>query len=353
MPIPPALFTPDLSTPSDGVYPQPLRPTLAGQTTQYITTSTPPPLAAPPKAPPPTSTVEASKRLAAWTAVDRHILPEHKVIGIGSGSTVPYVVERIVAQGKKVNKDRVFIPTGFQSKELIVNAQLLLGDVDQYPVIDVTIDGADEVDHDLNCIKGGGGCHLREKVLAEAADTFVLVADYRKNSSVLGTMFKQGIPIEVVPFAYTKILQNLHLLGSPNAVLRMAKAKAGPVVSDNGNFIIDAPFPEEMMKDPYTLLTRIKMLTGVVEVGLFCHMAKAAYFGNQDGSVTIKWHDGRVEQVRADKSPLVEKPQPVLSVPDPAPAPAADPSHGSAKAPPPATAAAAANAPAEPATKAS
>lgn len=69
--------------------------------------------------------------------------------------------------------------------------------------------------------------------------------------------FKQGIPIEVVPFAYTKILQNLHLLGSPKAVLRMAKAKAGPVVSDNGNFIIDAPFPEEMMKDPYTVSTLV------------------------------------------------------------------------------------------------
>ncbi|KAI0644008.1 ribose 5-phosphate isomerase [Trametes meyenii] len=309
MPIPPALLTHDFSTPSDGVYPQPLRPTLAGQNTKFLTS-------APPRrpdlydtVPPPTSTVEASKRLAAWTAVDRHIHPEHKVIGIGSGSTVPYVVERIVSQGRAVNKDRVFIPTGFQSKELIVNAQLLLGDVDQYPVIDVTIDGADEVDHDLNCIKGGGGCHLREKVLAEAADTFVLVADYRKNSDVLGTMFKQGIPIEVVPFAYTKILQNLHQLGSPKATLRMAKAKAGPVVSDNGNFIIDAPFPEEAMKDPYTLLTRIKMLTGIVEVGLFCHMAKAAYFGNADGSVTIKWHDGNVEQVQADKSPLAEKPE--------------------------------------------
>ncbi|OJT05992.1 Ribose-5-phosphate isomerase [Trametes pubescens] len=297
-------------TPTDGVYPQSLRPSLAGQNNKYITSSTPQllqPLA--PKAAPSSSSVEGSKRLAAWTAVDRHIHPEHKVIGIGSGSTVPYVVERIVSQGKAMNKDRVFIPTSFQSKELIVNGQLLLGDVDQYPVIDVTIDGADEVDLDLNCIKGGGGCHLREKVLAEAADTFILVADYRKNSSVLGTMFKQGIPIEVVPFAYTKILQNLHLLGSPKAVLRMAKAKAGPVVSDNGNFIIDAPFPEEMMKDPYTLLTRIKMLTGVVEVGLFCHMAKAAYFGNADGSVTIKFHDGQVEQVQADKSPLIEKPE--------------------------------------------
>ncbi len=94
-----------------------------------------------------------------------------QVIGIGSGSTVPYVVERILAQGATLNADRVFIPTGFQSKELIVEAHLRLGDVDQYPHIDVTIDGADEVDADLCAIKGGGACQLREKVLAEAADT--------------------------------------------------------------------------------------------------------------------------------------------------------------------------------------
>ncbi|OCH92432.1 ribose 5-phosphate isomerase [Obba rivulosa] len=306
MPIPPALLTPDLSALTDGIYPQPLRQTLAGQTSQFIT-STPPALASPQPQASPVPVVEKAKRLAAWTAVDRHVLPEHKVIGIGSGSTVPFVVERIVSQGKAVNKDRVFIPTGFQSKELIVNAKLLLGDVDQYPVIDVTIDGADEVDHDLNAIKGGGACHLREKVLAEAADTFVIVADYRKNSEVLGTNWTQGVPIEVAPFAYAKVLQNLHLIGSPKATLRMAKAKAGPVVSDNGNFIIDAPFPREMMQDPYTLLTRIKMLTGVVEVGLFCHMAKAAYFGNEDGSVLIKWHDGKTEHVDSSASPKLSQ----------------------------------------------
>lgn len=234
------------------------------------------------------SPIEQAKRLAAYTAVDEHIHPNHKVIGIGSGSTVPYVVERIVQQGEDLNRHRVFIPTGFQSKELIVTSNLSLGDVDQFPTIDVTIDGADEVDRDLNCIKGGGACHLREKVLAEAAETFILVADYRKNAENLGTNFP-GIPIEVVPFAYAKVLQNLHhTLGSPNATLRMAKAKAGPVVSDNGNFIIDAPFPPDVMKEPYKIMARIKMLTGVVEVGLFCHMARAAYFGNQDGSVTVK-----------------------------------------------------------------
>lgn len=245
--------------------------------------------------------IEGAKQLAAYTAVDHHILPHHKVIGIGSGSTVPYVVDRIVQQGKEVNSGRVFIPTGFQSKELIVKAGLILGDVDQYPNIDVTVDGADEVDSDLNCIKGGGACHLREKVLAEAAETWVVVADYRKNSKVLGTTYKQGVPIEVAPFAYAKLLQNVHRLGSEKAVLRMAKAKAGPVVTDNGNFVIDAPFDESKYKDPHSLLTNLKMLTGVVEVGLFCRMAKAAYFGNQDGSVTIKRDNGEEATLREEE----------------------------------------------------
>ncbi|RDB26802.1 Ribose-5-phosphate isomerase [Hypsizygus marmoreus] len=246
----------------------------------------------------PLPAIEASKRLAAYTAVDQHVRPEHKVIGIGSGSTVPYLVERIVQQGKAVNKGRVFVPTGFQSKELIVSSGLTLGDIDQYPTIDVTLDGADEVDRLLNCIKGGGACHLREKVLAEAAKTFILVADYRKNVEFLGTNFEPGVPIEVVPFAYAKVLKNLHdVIGSPKASLRMAVRKAGPVVTDNGNFVIDAPFDREHMIEPFKTMAKIKMLTGVVEVGLFCHLAQVAYFGNEDGSVTIKKNDGSVEQL--------------------------------------------------------
>ncbi|CAD6585523.1 MAG: ribose-5-phosphate isomerase rki1 [Tremellales sp. Tagirdzhanova-0007] len=255
--------------------------------------------------------VESAKRLAAFAAVDRHVRLQDKYIGIGSGSTVPYVVDRILAQGIEANTGRVFIPTGFQSKELIVKAGLTLGDVDQYPNLDVTIDGADEVDNELNAIKGGGACQLREKVLAEAATTWVIVADYRKNSHILGTTWTQGIPIEVAPFAYAKVLSNLAEIGSPNLMpsgkpglsLRMGKMKAGPVVTDNGCLIIDAPFPEEMMKDPAELLHRIKMLTGVVEVGLFCGMARAAYFGNEDGTVQIRNQDGTV--TRLDSVPDV------------------------------------------------
>ncbi|KAG5351967.1 hypothetical protein C0989_004370 [Termitomyces sp. Mn162] len=210
--------------------------------------------------------IEASKQLAAYTAVDQHIKPEHT------------------------------------SKELIVNAGLTLGDVDQISAIDVTIDGADEVDKNLNSIKGGGACHLREKVVAEAASTFIVVADYRKNAEFLGTNWAPGVPVEVVPFAYVKVLRDLKALGSPHPVLRMAVKKAGPIVTDNGNFVIDAPFGREDMLDPAAVLTKIKLLTGVVEVGLFCNIVTAAYFGNADGSVSIRKADGIVEELAPSSS---------------------------------------------------
>lgn len=163
------------------------------------------------------------------------------------------------SQPRRHPLQRWFVPTGFQSKELIVKGGLNLGDVDQFPIIDVTLDGADEVDDSLNAIKGGGACHLREKVLAEAANTFIMIADARKNSKILGDKWKQGVPIEVAPFAWASVLQKLQRLGSESPRLRFGKAKAGAVVTDNGNFVIDAPFDEEYMKDPHTLLQKIKL----------------------------------------------------------------------------------------------
>ncbi|GJN91184.1 hypothetical protein Rhopal_004202-T1 [Rhodotorula paludigena] len=220
---------------------------------------------------------DKAKRLAAYAAVDEHVKDHHKVLGIG------------------------YIPTGFQSKELIVKAGLNLGDVDQFPTIDVTIDGADEVDDELNAIKGGGACQLREKVLAEAATHFIIVADSRKDSKVLGTNWKQGVPIEVAPFAWAKVFVNLQKMGCEKPLLRMGKMKAGPVVTDNGNFVIDAVFSESYMRDPAELLHRIKMLTGVLEVGLFTGMAEAAYFGYPDGTVMARWQDGRRHTVDASE----------------------------------------------------
>ncbi|ABN64970.1 ribose-5-phosphate ketol-isomerase [Scheffersomyces stipitis CBS 6054] len=230
------------------------------------------------------SLVEQAKKSAAYQAVDENFPVSAKVVGIGSGSTVVYVAERI---GQLANKDSfVCIPTGFQSKQLIIDNGLKLGAIEQFPEIDIAFDGADEVDPALNLIKGGGACLFQEKLVAASAKTFVVVADYRKKSDNLGIQWKQGVPIEIVPNSYAKVIQDLKKLGAITVNLRQGgSAKAGPIITDNNNFLLDADFGA--IKDPKALHDQIKALVGVVETGLFTSMAAKSYFGEQDGQVNI------------------------------------------------------------------
>jgi ribose 5-phosphate isomerase A len=133
-------------------------------------------------------------------------------IGVGSGSTVVYVVERL-AMLKEQFGPFFCVPTSFQSRQLLNQSSLSIVDLERYPVLDVAIDGADEVDSDCNCIKGGGGCQTQEKIVASSARVFVLVADFRKQSKVLGTAWKAGVPIEVVPMAAKPVEEKLKALG--------------------------------------------------------------------------------------------------------------------------------------------
>ncbi|TMW68265.1 hypothetical protein Poli38472_005733 [Pythium oligandrum] len=230
------------------------------------------------------SPVEQAKRTAARQAVDEFVRDGH-IVGVGSGSTVVYAAERLGELVREKQLNIKCIPTSFQSKQLIAQHKLTLTSLDENPVIDVTIDGADEVDLALNCIKGGGGCQLQEKIVAYAAKTFVVIADYRKESTKLGEQWTKGVPIEVVPMAYVLISEKMKQMGG-TPVLRMAQQKAGPVVTDNGNFVLDVNFG--LIEDPATLSDRIKLLPGVVEVGLFCGMASKAFFGQEDGSFTTR-----------------------------------------------------------------
>ncbi|KAJ2382918.1 ribose-5-phosphate isomerase rki1, partial [Coemansia sp. RSA 2559] len=205
------------------------------------------------------SLVEQSKRRAAFAAVDKHVDSSVRVLGIGSGSTVVYAAERLVELKKqnKIHPQLVCVPTSFQSKQLIIEAGLLAADLDDLSELDpgsgsfasvnVTIDGADEVDAELNAIKGGGAAHLREKLVANASKKLVLIADYRKDSTVLGEKWNKGVPVEVSPLAWRTIKHQLERLvptsraqGSlqsmdpafelahPVAELRQAVRKAGP-----------------------------------------------------------------------------------------------------------------------------
>ncbi|RPA99512.1 hypothetical protein L873DRAFT_1767181 [Choiromyces venosus 120613-1] len=202
------------------------------------------------------SVVESAKRQAAYRAVDEHFPPHARFVGIGSGSTVVYVVERIVQLGRDITDSITFIPTGYQSKELIINGGLKLGSIDRHTELDIAFDGADEVDPYLNCIKGGGACLFQEKLVAICAKKFVVVADYRKLSPSLSTHYTPGIPIEVVPPAATYVLSRLLTLGAVNPAIRMGgTSKAGPCITDNGNFIIDAPFPDGFIPSPSSPLS--------------------------------------------------------------------------------------------------
>ena len=225
--------------------------------------------------------IELGKKNAANKAVEENI-EEGMILGIGSGSTVVYAVKKIAEMNNSKNLNLKCIPTSFQSHQLIVENGLTLVSLDQYPVIDLDIDGADEIDASLNLIKGGGGCLVQEKIIASASKKLVIIADYTKKSEILGENWHRGVPIEIIPLALVPIMMKLEKLeGKP--VLRMAKAKAGPVVSDNGNFIIDVDFG--LIENPLDLNLKILQIPGVVDSGLFLGMAQTAYIGQEDGTV--------------------------------------------------------------------
>lgn len=227
--------------------------------------------------------VELGKRNAAYRAVEENV-QDGMILGIGSGSTVVYAVEKLKILISEKKFSVKCIPTSFQSYQLIVENGLNLGSLDQYPNIDLDLDGADEIDEDLNLIKGGGGCLVQEKIVASNSKRLVIIADFRKKSKKLGENWKFGVPIEVIPLAHVPIIEKLKKLGA-TPKLRMAQAKAGPLITDNGNFIIDADFG--IIKSPNEINDTILKIPGVVDTGLFIGMTERAYIGQKDGTVLV------------------------------------------------------------------
>jgi len=228
--------------------------------------------------------VELAKKKAAYAAVDDFV-KDKQVLGVGSGSTVVYAVERLAQRVKEEKLSIVCVPTSFQATNLIIQNGLQLGDLNRFPELDITIDGADEVDDNLSLIKGGGACQTQEKLVAANSKQLIVIADYRKDSKLLGEKWRAGVPLEVLQLGYVSVMKKLAKLGG-KPVLRMGMNKAGPVVTDNGHLVIDVDFGE--IKDPAGLNTQLKMIAGVVETGLFVNMATRAYFGQADGTTTFR-----------------------------------------------------------------
>ncbi len=221
--------------------------------------------------------LDAAKRNAATRAVQA--VENKMVLGLGSGSTASIAIELI---GRRVAEglDVVGIPTSERSAVLARQVGVRLTDFARHPKIDLTIDGADQIeDGTLNLIKGLGGAMLREKIVAEASARMIVVADHTKRVKQLGSA--TPLPVELVPFGWEIAITKLEALGC-NAALRRVDGKA--FTTDGGNFVADCSF--QAIADAGALQAALKRITGVVETGLFVGLASEAILGSDEG-VTV------------------------------------------------------------------
>ena len=204
-----------------------------------------------------------------------------KVVGLGSGSTVGFIVREMA---KLLDKESLeFIPTSLQIKLEAEKSSLRMANENMIPYTDIVFDGADQIDGKFNMIKGGGGALLREKILISAAKKVVIMADAAK----FVQSFSRPVPIEVHPMARSVVWQKLvHIGGQP--VLRTLE-KGYPFVTENGNLILDASFPS--ITDAKKMEVELKNIAGVLEAGLFTRRADVYYKAKNDGSFeTISFH---------------------------------------------------------------
>jgi len=231
---------------------------------------------------------ESEKELAGRAAAK--LVRDGDVVGLGTGSTAYFAV---IALGERVKAGLkiVGIPTSVATGELAQKVGIPLTTFDEHPEIDITIDGADELDPRLNLIKGGGGALLREKVVASASKKMVVVADSGKAVKVLG---KFPLPVEIIPFARAVVEKKLASLGA-TPKLRL-KADGQSYVTDNGNQILDASFGR--IKDPAALARTLSDTAGVVEHGLFIGLAKMALVGKESSVEEIHVQSTRRNRVQ-------------------------------------------------------
>jgi ribose 5-phosphate isomerase A len=223
--------------------------------------------------------LDAAKRNAAARAVEA--VEAKMVLGLGSGSTASLAIEllgRRVAQGLAITG----IPTSERTADLARQCGIPLTDFARHRRIDLTIDGADQIEEGtLNLIKGLGGALLREKIVAEASARMLVVADHTKRVQQLGDA--TSLPVEIVPFGHEIALEKLQALGC-TVSLRRVEGKA--FTSDGGNFIADCSFAA--IPDAAGLQATLKRITGVVETGLFVGLASQAILGTDDGVTVLE-----------------------------------------------------------------
>ncbi|MDF5740099.1 MULTISPECIES: ribose-5-phosphate isomerase RpiA [unclassified Nostoc] len=207
------------------------------------------------------------------------------IVGLGTGSTTAYTIQYLGDRLKSGElKDIIGIPTSFQSEVLAKQYGVPLATLDAIDHIDIAIDGADEVDPQKNLIKGGGAAHTREKVVDYLAEQFIVVVDSGKLVDRLGSTF--AVPVEVIPMAITPVTNAIKKLGG-KPELRMGVRKAGPVITDQGNFVLDVKF--DSIEDPAGLEKTLNNIPGVLENGIFVNCVDLVLVGEvKDGQPLVR-----------------------------------------------------------------
>jgi ribose 5-phosphate isomerase A len=223
---------------------------------------------------------DAAKRRAGEHAAE--LVTDGDTVGLGTGSTAAHAIR---ALGRAVDDglDVRGVTTSYATRDLAREVGVPLVGLDAVDRIDVAIDGADQVDDDLAVIKGGGAAHAREKVVDTAAERFVVVVDPSK----VATALDRPVAVEVLPDARATVRRAIRELGG-TPTLRAAERKDGPVVTDNGNLVLDADFGT--IAEPGALATDLATVPGVVEHGLFVDVADEVHVGSEDG-VTVRRAD--------------------------------------------------------------
>ena len=224
------------------------------------------------------------KQAVAKAAVDQ--IQNGMILGLGSGSTAALMIESLALKIKSGEiRDVVGVTTSFQGEVLASKLEIPLCALSSVSKIDLAIDGADEVDSNFQLIKGGGACHVQEKLVATKAKKFVVVVDSTKMVEKLNLDFL--LPIEVLPSAWKQVQKKLTKMGG-NAHLRMAKFKAGPIVTDQGNLILDMKMVNGI-SNPEELEKEINNIPGVLENGLFVNLAHEILVGEiNNGSAQVR-----------------------------------------------------------------
>lgn len=221
--------------------------------------------------------VQIAKKSAGYAAAD--LVQDGMIVGLGTGSTSAFFIERL-SQRCRDGLKIAAVATSIRTEEMAHKGGIPIININNLSSIDLTVDGADEIDKNKNMIKGGGGALLREKIVASMSKEMIVVVDESKLVERLG---KFPLPVEIVPFAYNATLHRIEKIGHSGTLRKTPSGQT--FLTDNNNYIFDIHF-EQFINDPMSLHHQLREIVGVVESGLFIHLA---------GRVVVGYNDARVE----------------------------------------------------------